>query len=262
MQSCPATLVQEPHVEPEWFEECFDNTYIELDRLFHPPRLNSIQAEQLIRLLDMKRSERWLDICCGYGRYLLPLVEKGYRITGIDASYAMLRGLESAALQKGLVINANRGDMRWISFTNYFHGAFLAGTSFGVFEAHEDDARALESIRDSLVPGGKFLIDQINPSRLFQEGSSGQKVVRLPGQTIYEDVAMDPDGDCYTIHRKLHRGSWQREWVMRFRYYDLRRLTETLMERGLHPVQFYGDLSGAPYRPDSPRLVVLSLREK
>ena len=248
-------------IPADWCTDCFDESYIEFDRLIHSPELNALQAKQIIDRLEIRRPERLLDVCCGYGRYLLPLAACGYRISGIDSSQAMLRALEEDAFLQNLVINANRGDMRHIPFHQYFHGVFLAGTSFGVFEDLQEDRKTLASIRQCLLPGGRFLIDQSNAEKMFCTGDSHRKIVNLGTQTVTEHVQLDSSGDFYTIHRHIQRGSWSRDWFMRFRCYHAKQLAGLLKESGFRPLSLFGDLGGSPYTPESTRLIIVCERQ-
>jgi len=249
--------VVEAFINPDGDRE----TYIELDEMIHSQESNQEQASRLIQLLNMKRSERWLDVCCGHGRYLLPMVSQGFRVSGLDASPDMMKALERRATRQGVVANVIRCDMREIPFSNFFHGAFLLGTSFGIFEDFSEDVRALHSIRRSIIPGGKFLIDQVNPTSLFQNGPQEKRTFQFREQTITEEILLDDSKAFYILHRVLQRGSWTKEWTMRYRYYSVTRLTETLLEAGFLPIDLFGELGGTPYHQDSPRLVVCCLRK-
>ena len=242
----------------EWYKDCFDDSYIELERLRYPPSLNEKQALGVARLLGMRRGGRWLDVCCGYGRHLLPLLGRGYDVMGIDLSGAMLRALEEDARQRGLSARIIQSDIREIRFTSYFDGAYLTGSSFGVFEDPADDLRALQSIHRSLKPGGRLLIDQANPRAAFPASTAGRKTYQLGSQQVEEEVSRDEAGERMVIRRSLRRGSWTKQWTMSFRIYDAASLPQAVEEAGFAREALYGDLEGAPYRETSPRLVLLS----
>jgi len=246
--------------EPKWFVDCFDEAYIDLDVLRHFPDRNRLEVDQLIRRLDIQKHESWLDVCCGYGRHLLPLVARGHEVTGLDLSSAMIRRLRAAAQRNGLTAPVLQCDMRRIPFHDFFHGAFLLGTSFGVFDDPRQDALALDSIRRALRTGGKFLLDQVNPAILLADPAAQKKEIRIKEQWIREEIIPIPERGQYIVQRTLRRGSWERQWRMRFRAYDVAQLTASMLKAGLSPIDLFGSLDGRPFKPESPRIVLLAVR--
>lgn len=244
----------------EWFADCFDETYIEIDQLRYPDSQNRTQAIQLAERLGMNKIGNWLDACCGWGRLLLPLCSMGYKVTGVDLSRSMIQALKREAKRRAIPIHAHLCDIRLMAFPSVFHGAYLAGTSFGMFDDPQDDHKALEKIHQCIRPGGKLLMDQCNPTSLYMAMEWGKKTCELRGQKIEEFVFWDDDKSQFVLERKLQRGSWERQWLMRYRYYDATTLTEILLETGFLPVELLGDFDGSPFRPDSPRMIIVAIR--
>ncbi len=247
-------------MKSEWFKNCFDASYVALDRLRYPLSLNEAQATGIARLLGMQRGRRWLDVCCGYGRHLLPLIAQGYDVTGIDLSRAMLQALENDARRQGLIARAIRTDMREIPFASHFHGAYLVGSSFGVFDEPEDDLRSLRSIYRSLKPDCRLLIDQANPQVAFPASTPSRNTYQFQSQQVVEEVTRDEAAERVVIQRTLRRGSWTKQWTMSFRIYDAVSLPQVLEEAGFARAEIYGDLDGRPYHPASPRLALVASR--
>lgn len=242
-------------VDP-WDTSIFDETYIELDRNYRSQEENLRIALSLARLLKAKRSEEMLDVCCGYGRHLIPLVERGYRVCGVDLSSCMLSNLHRTAREKGLSPETHLADVRSMSFDPRFQCAYVAGSSFGVFADPEDDYRSLCSIRQSLLDKGRLLIDQSNPVPIMQCKSAYKNEISVRGEKIEEEVIPDPAAGCYEVHRRLKRGSWEYHFFMRFRYYDVDALSALLKRAGFERVRSFGDYDGKRYNPESPRMIV------
>lgn len=242
----------------EWYRDCFDASYIELDRLRYPPALNEAQAQGIARLLGMRRRGRWLDACCGYGRHLIPLLRRGFDVTGVDLSGPMLRALEEDARQRGLSAPLLQRDIRALPFARHFDGAYLAGSSFGVFEDPRDDLSALQSIHRSLKPGGRLLLDQANPEATLPASTPCRNQYRLGSQQVEEEVTRDDDARRMVIRRTLRRGSWTKQWTMSFRIYDADDLLRVVRQAGFAGAVLYGDLESGPYAESSPRLVLVA----
>lgn len=128
-----------------------------------------------------------LELGCGTGRVLLPLARQGYRITGIDASAAMLDRARSKVVdedlgQRATLVQQEMGEME---LAERFNLAFAALNSFAHLHTTDEQLAALARIRRHLNPGGLLILDLFNPDmgRLLE--SRGQvalaKVMTEPG---------------------------------------------------------------------------------
>ena len=66
----------------------------------------SLEELKLIKLY-CKKKEGILDIGCGTGRHLIPLIKEGLRVTGIDSSGGMLNVLRKKNIQNSTIIEAD-----------------------------------------------------------------------------------------------------------------------------------------------------------
>ncbi|HEX9942002.1 MAG TPA: class I SAM-dependent methyltransferase, partial [Thermoanaerobaculia bacterium] len=138
-----------------WYKEWFGEEYLEL----YSHRGES-EAEEHVdfveRYLGGPRPRAVLDLACGAGRHTAALRRRGYRALGLDLSLTLLaraRGLPRVA-----------GDMRLLPFkAGSFDWALNFFTSFGYFEGERENFRVLEEAVRVLTPGGRFLIDLMNP---------------------------------------------------------------------------------------------------
>lgn len=104
-----------------------------------------------------------LELGCGNGRILLPLLESGFAITGVDASAGMLEVLRRKAAARGLVPRVVRMDTRALAFDAAF-GVVLCPYSLVTYHATDDDvARLLSGARRALLPGGSLIVDAFVP---------------------------------------------------------------------------------------------------
>lgn len=60
------------------------------------------EVDFLIEVLDLLPGSHILDVGCGTGRHAVELVQRGYRVTGIDLSQGMLEEALKAAAQAGV----------------------------------------------------------------------------------------------------------------------------------------------------------------
>ena len=107
----------------------------------------------LQRLLNHTDSGIALDAGCGTGSLAIELTERGFRVYGIEYSFAGLRHLAQKADLRGLrsVISIAQSTAEIIPFRSNFFDAIVCGE---VLEHLEDDSAAVAGFRRMLKPGG------------------------------------------------------------------------------------------------------------
>jgi SAM-dependent methyltransferase len=104
-----------------------------------------------------------LDVACGAGRHAIPLSKKGYTVTGVDTSQAMLDVLKEKAGKVGIEIPVTRCDMKDIGFREEFDAIICMYTSFNYLLTDQDIGKALAAFHRALRPGGIAILDLMNP---------------------------------------------------------------------------------------------------
>jgi len=123
------------------------------------------EARALARLAG-KDSGSVLDLGAGPGRHALPLARSGYSVTALDTSDWLLDRLRTQAEAEDLAIEIVCDDMREFSREGAFDLVLIMWTSFGYFEDPQDHVRVLESVRKSLAPGGRLVLDLVSREHL------------------------------------------------------------------------------------------------
>lgn len=115
-----------------WHEdESFWETFREF--LFPPEKLDEApeQVDRLLDLLDLDAGAKVLDVPCGVGRHAVELADRGFRVTGVDATEPFLETAreraEDAAVDAG-------GDV----YSAYELSELLRGVGFGDVTAYGD----------------------------------------------------------------------------------------------------------------------------
>ena len=129
-----------------------------------------------------------LDLCCGSGRHARPLAQRGYRVTGVDASAA---ALSAAAAETGNAVVYLQRDMRNLQgLPGSFDAAVCLWQSFGSYDA-ATNAEVLEQVARKLKPGGRFILDIYH--RDFFERNEGARSFERDGTAIVETKRMVGD---------------------------------------------------------------------
>jgi len=112
-----------------------------------------------------------LDLGCGTGRLLVPLVRDGLRVVGVDLSRAMLQQAQArlTRLPAGTRARATlvRGDMTQLGFRPRFAAAVIAFHGLQHVTSRRDLARTFRAVASSVRPGGWLVFDLFLPSPAF-----------------------------------------------------------------------------------------------
>lgn len=231
---------------------------------------------QCILDLAQECGDPLLEIGCGTGRVLLPLVASGHNVTGIDISSDLLDVARTKLQRTDLSGSASlhEADMRSFALPQQTYTfAFCVSNTLMHCITQEDQLAVLRNVAHHLQPGGLLLLDLFNPDLprlLAVEGVSeladewrdertGNQVLKwsvrrvdmaeqLQETTfIYEEIAADG-----AVHRTvcpfLLRYLWRGEGEL------------MLAAAGFQVEAVWGDFDGEPYASDSDHLIFVATK--
>jgi SAM-dependent methyltransferase len=105
-----------------------------------------------------------LDVMAGSGRLLVPLLEAGFQVHGVDISEATLASCRKRLAASGHTTELFRQDVAALNLPFRYAAAFVAG---GSFQLLTDTAAALDAllrIRAHLIDPGLLLLDLFVPA--------------------------------------------------------------------------------------------------
>ena len=152
----------EQHVDPEWWRQIFNATYLKTDGdVVDDPQLTNKEVDVFCGILNIAPADKILDLCCGQGRVSLELARRGFsNVEGVDRSHYLIQRGKTQAKKEGLSIKFREGDARKLRYApDTFDVVMILGNSFGYFETVEDDMRVVKEVFRVLKPWGKVLID-------------------------------------------------------------------------------------------------------
>lgn len=100
-----------------------------------------------------------LDMGCGTGGHALLLAERGYSVTGVDRSEAMLSIAEEKAMKINGSAEFSQADIRDFDLNKKFDAVISMFAVMGYQNTNEDFEGALLSAGKHLRPGGLFIFD-------------------------------------------------------------------------------------------------------
>ena len=142
----------------EWWEDFFKGDWVDIHASFWTDEESTAQADRIERFLTLEPGSSVLDVPCGEGRIARQLAGRGYRVTGVDRSPALLELAERTAAAAGLDITWEQRDMRDLPWDGTFDAVVCWWGSFGYFD-EAGNASFLEATARVLKPGGRLILD-------------------------------------------------------------------------------------------------------
>ena len=238
--------------EKPWYVEWFDENYLEVYR-HRDTKDAQKQVQLIIDTLKLPKQSKILDLGCGEGRYTAIFKNRGYRVLGLDLSKTLIKYGKRNDPQLNLVV----GDMRHIP--GRFDLILSLFTSFGYFEKDEENERVIQSVYQSLVPGGIYWLDFLN-SEYVKKNLVPQSASCLPsGIHVLEKRKITGGRIIKDIYfRKDSREKGYRESVRLFTPQDL----EIIFQKNRFRVEHcFGDYGGGPCGPDSERTILVGKKQ-
>ncbi len=228
----------------EWWETFFSGLWLTVHPLINSAEKTREQADFLTTLF--KPGGRVLDVPCGDGRIARELVTRGFEVTGVDVTPALL--------ERGEGFTRVRGDMRDLPWENAFDGACNMWGSFGYFSDPENE-RFARNVARTLRPGGTFVIDTHCLEGLlprFQETGAA----RVGKVLLVEERKLDLATGRIEVDWTFVREKEVDRRHSSIRLYSLRELEDLLGRAGFVSFETFGSLAKDPFKPGQRLLLV------
>jgi 2-polyprenyl-3-methyl-5-hydroxy-6-metoxy-1,4-benzoquinol methylase len=146
----------------QWYETLFENYGMKYDKeSFTQGTIG--ECDFIEKEIDYNKSARILDIGCGTGRHSIELAKRGYSLTGIDLSEAMLKRAKEKAKEEKVEVDFQREDARNLAFREEFDLAIMiCEGAFSLMETDEMNYRILQNAAKALKKNGKLIFTTLN----------------------------------------------------------------------------------------------------
>lgn len=116
---------------------------------------------------------RILEAMVGSGRIIIPLLESGLIIDGVDYSPEMLASCRQRCEERELATNLYESNLQELSLPDKYEAIIIPGGSFLLIEKREESLKALKRLYEHLQPGGRLMLDLFLPDSNFECGQFG-----------------------------------------------------------------------------------------
>jgi SAM-dependent methyltransferase len=215
-----------------------------------------------------------LELGCGTGRLLVPLLDAGARVVGLDRSPEMLKVARERLAQYADRVKLVEGDMRHFELPNRFDLVVIGLNTFMHLLTTSDQLACLESIRRHLRPAGLLLLDLANPHAVMRETPLGvvqhrftrpaplnpDTTVTLWSTTFVANARQLTQTTLFFDEVASSTGTLQRSVTDVYLRLIYRYELELLLHRaGFSVRNLYGDYESSPFDDDSERLICVGI---
>ena len=215
---------------------------------------------------------RLLEFGVGTGRIAAPLAGRGFQVTGVDTSGAMLAraAARRAALSRATRtrLSLRRGDMRTSRLPGMYDLAFVGFNSYLLLPDREARRQTLRNAAAHARPGGCVAVDVFSAAPLDatpdheevefleRDPSTGRRITR---ERFYTYDAAAHRGCSTLIYRYFDGPTLVEEIQMGYSLALLTRdeVVAEFVEAELQIDAIHGDYAGQPWNDNSPNLIVL-----
>lgn len=171
-----------------------------------------------------------LEAMVGSGRVMIPLLEAGLKVDGVDASPPMLASCRQRCEERGLNAPLFEARLQELALPYRYQAIIIPSGSFLLIEKREESIAVLERFFEHLEPGGRLILDTFLPKSLdFEKGKVGTSTYHFP------------NGDIITMEGKLVEANVFEQYKVSYLKYEKWRngvLLQTELQR--FALRWYG----------------------
>lgn len=240
----------------EWWQEFFDEDYLKVYRK-RDAKMTDTDVAFARKVLKLRKGQRILDICSGYGRHSIRFALAGLTVTGFDQSRLFLDRARRAAGRQKVTVEWVQGDVRTMAFPPIFDAAVNMFTSIGYFVSDEENYQIIARGTQALRPGGRLLVDTINRDRIMSNPQR-QRWAPVGRGVELERTSYDWERGRLNSRRVLMMPDGRkRETMISLRLYTVSEMRAMYERAGLEIVGLYGSTAGIPFTQDAPRIALV-----
>jgi SAM-dependent methyltransferase len=207
-----------------------------------------------------------IEFGCGSGRTMMPLLEAGYRISGLDFSKGMLQILKKKLRAKKLRTPVFEKNLVNFSLSKKFDGGILSQRTLNFITSPEGQRKALINIAKVLKKGAILIVnlmparpedfsqkqDKFKMTEVFINSTTGNKV------ELWEKWIPDPTKQTWDYTDKFIEKGKSKTTGMKMHVIFETEMKKLLELCGFKTVKICGDWKGKKYGAKSPHLIFIA----
>ncbi|HAA31908.1 MAG TPA: class I SAM-dependent methyltransferase [Cyanobacteria bacterium UBA8553] len=178
----------------------------------------ALQPLEKLLIPHLPKDAHIFDLCCGTGQLSQQLLLKGYRVTGLDGSEAMLHYARQNAPEAHFIL----GDARFFEFPPTYQAVISMSASLNHVTSIEELTGVFHNVHTALLADGLFVFD-LNLEERYQSllwnGSMGGNVTDKYAWAVRQSYEPEEKiGTIATTTFQLIEENWQRSdmtWMVK-----------------------------------------------
>ncbi|HWA73580.1 MAG TPA: class I SAM-dependent methyltransferase [Polyangiaceae bacterium] len=190
-----------------------------------------------------------LEPMCGTGRFLLPLLARGFDVEGLDSSPEMLSACRARARSQGLSPVLHEQNLVDFSPQRQFGLVFIPSGSFCLLTAEATVRAALGRIFSAMLPGATFLVEveRLLPREASTSGTWGGRWLERPDGAKLIISWLSQYSGVEGISRSIHRYELVKDGQLlaseyedfELKFYEPEAFRKLLEEAGFWKIQLF-----------------------
>ncbi len=211
-----------------------------------------------------------LHLMCGTGEISVGLAKKGFNVTALDLTEAMIYVAEDRIEEEGVDnIELLKEDARYFNVDKKFDFAFVSTGDYHHFTSREDIDKFLAKCYAHLRPGGALAIELFPlPDEDFQREQKEFEPLRAPPEGVdvwkTNQTSFDSESQLLEIKEELFVDKQDEaksgKYDIQLKLFSKEEMKEILKESGFDNIRFLDNEQFTPYLKDADTWVVIAER--
>ncbi|MEX2007728.1 MAG: class I SAM-dependent methyltransferase [Candidatus Levyibacteriota bacterium] len=137
--------------------------------MYIPSKARDLEFDKFFRFLNLKKGSSVVELGSGYGKFVLGLLKRGHRVTGVDISKdsneILLQIAKEKKLDKNLTLLCS--DFSKPPYHNKFDGAYCISTFHLLASKEKDRVKILANLVEAIKENGTIVLIEPNPLNPF-----------------------------------------------------------------------------------------------
>jgi SAM-dependent methyltransferase len=249
----------EPYTRPDLYDILFSD--LDFDKFYYVGRARDAKGPVL-------------DLCCGTGRLLLPILEAGVDADGVDLNESMLERARAKAAAAGFTPRLVVGDMRDFEMPRRYGAVFIPFNAFAHNLTPDDQLATLTCCHRHLLPGGLLTFDTFRATAdMLAEPAAPMVLEREVAHPLGGHPVQIWDGRRFDVANSIQHSRMEireldenrqpfevHDFETDVRWVQPEEIEELARLAGFEDVRVFGGYAGEPAEDDSHWLVVAARR--
>ncbi len=140
--------------------------------------------EAIFRRHSLRPVKTVLDLGCGTGSHMMALLQRGFQVSGVDASVPMLGVAKQKLLRAGFKSSLHKSSLQKFALDQKFDAVICMFSVIDYLTRDQDIKSMLARVREHLKPGGLFICDFWQASAVTGFTPLKRKVFRQADVTV------------------------------------------------------------------------------